>query len=90
MKISLTWPAQPHTRYAQTAFDAQIGKRIKLNVEGLGARMPCTLLSAVVDQETNAVEFTFEIEDPAACVVLSAYVATGAVNNLSIVDDQES
>lgn len=90
MKIRLTWPAEPHTRYAQSAFDDQIGKPIKLNVEGLDTYVPCTLLSAVVDQGTNAVEFEFEIEDPAACVVLSAYVATGATNNLSISDEQES
>lgn len=90
MKIRLTWPAEPHTRYAQSAFDAQVGKLIKLNVEGIDTPFPAILRAATVGENGHAAEFEFEIEDPAACVVLSAYVATGAVNNLSIVNDQDS
>jgi len=84
----MSWPAEPHTRYAQSAFDAQIGKLIKLNVEGIDQAFPAMLAAASVGSDGRGAEFEFEIVDPAACVVLSAYVATGAVNNLSIVDEQ--
>jgi hypothetical protein len=87
MKIRLTWPPEPHTRYAQDGFDANIGKRIKLNVEGIDTAFPAVLVAANVGEDGKGAEFEFEITDPAACVVLSAYVATGAVNNLSIVSD---
>lgn len=89
MIVRLTWPAEPHTRYAQSAFDAQIGRKIKLNVgpDPGGVRVPAILLSAKVDNAGSGVEFEFDVTDPAACVILSAYVATGAVNNITIDDD---
>jgi hypothetical protein len=84
MRIKMNWPAPEHMRFANGAFDTSVGKQITLNLPD-GSHVPATI--AAVDNTPERAVFEFDVTDPEGCVVLSAYVATGGVDNLTIVQE---
>jgi hypothetical protein len=63
-RLKLVQPAAAGERFAPTAWDSQIGKRIPFSVGERRTR--CTLVAAQVAEDGLSVELTIDVDEPAA------------------------